>query len=107
LADYVRDTRHEPGCQQFEYFRSLEFPENALLLERWSGPEIYDIHFLNRSLQRLYGGPGTPSPATRLPAERRYGQAGLEFYQHAFFALVGGVWQPEEASQRMVTIRWP
>jgi|SRR5579859_534094 len=97
-------TRKEPGCQQFEYYRSMEFPENTALFELWRDPEIYDIHYLNRLKERVYGTPD-PSP-WRWAIERRYGQIGLEWYQHAFFVEIDGVWQPENPAQRMITVQW-
>jgi quinol monooxygenase YgiN len=105
---YYDETRAEFGCTQFEHYRSIEFPENRMTLELWDSPKIYDVHFLHRAIQRIYGvgtGPGSAGP--RQPIERRYGRAGYEFYEHSYFSLVDGVWQPSNEEQRMVTLRLP
>lgn len=102
---YSYDTRAEPGCLQFDYYRSLDFPENKLHLELWdTPPEAYDIHFLHRHLMRIWDMGAKTSPQ---PVERRYGKAGLEFYPLCFFSLTGEIWQPENPAERMITIRWP
>ncbi len=106
FKDYSMETRAQAGCLEFAFYRSLEFPENNLHLELWAAPpEAYDLHFLYRGLQRLWGlGVKRPVPQR---VEGRYGGVGMEFYQHQFFALTGDVWEPEEANRRMVTIQWP
>lgn len=98
------ETRKEPGCLQFEHYRSIEFPENTVLFELWRDPEIYDIHYLNRIKERMFGA-AKPS-SSRGSVERRYGRAGFEWYQHTFFVEIGGVWQPENPAHRSVTVRW-
>jgi len=95
-------TRAEVGCEEFEFFRSLEFPENIALTETWSSPETYDKHWLN-SLRRQAALPGGPAPT---PVERRYGAAGFEWYPHCFYTLVGDVWMPEDPARRMSTVIW-
>ncbi len=99
------DTRAEPGCLQYEQFRSIEFPVHVAGLELWSDPRIYDIHYLHRTVQRLEGTLARP-PAPAHTVERVYGENGFEFYPHIYYAPVGGVWQPEEEAQRMVTVQW-
>ncbi len=102
--DNAQETRLEPGCIQFENYRGIEFPENTCLIELWSSPEIYDIHWLNRLVQQeaRAGGPAGQRPQ----ADRRYSRPGAEWYAHSYFTLVDGVWQPEETDRRMVTVRW-
>jgi quinol monooxygenase YgiN len=105
LADYSAETRAQDGCLEFDFFRSLEFPENNLHLELWTGgPESYDLHYQFRNRTRVFG-EGVPRPADR-PAERRYGRTGVEFYQHCFYAPAGDVWQPEVPGERMSTVHW-
>ena len=106
MAEFILETRREPNCLQFDYYRSLDYPENSLHLELWDGVRAYDVHYLNRILQRLWSTSVRPVD-TSPPVTRVYGRGGLEFYQHTFYAPVGGVWQPEEDAQRMVTVRWP
>ena len=104
---YIMDTRAEPGCIQFEVFRSVEFPQHTVNLELWEEtPRVYDFHYLNRILQRQWGTLTRPVVSGEPPA-RAYGENGFEFYQSGYHALVDGVWQPENEPQRMVTVRWP
>jgi quinol monooxygenase YgiN len=103
--DNAQESRLEPGCVQFENFRSVEYPENTCLMELWTTPEIYDIHWLNRLLQqasRASSGPAAPPPQV----ERRYGSPGFEWYAHSYYTLVDGIWQPEDTRLRMSTVRW-
>lgn len=103
---YSAETRAQKGCLEFAFYRSLEYPENNLHLELWAAPPaIYDEHYYLRTIHRLYG-TGLPRPATQ-PLERRYGVDGSEHYEHAFYALVGGVWEPEDPAERLATVRWP
>ena len=105
FVPYAAETRAQAGCLEFAFYRSLEFPENNLHLELWQGPPaIYDEHFYQRTLHKLYG-IGLPRPPTP-PLERRYGSDGFEFYQHGFFTLIGDVWQPENPAERLSTVRW-
>ena len=103
---YTNDTRQEPGCIQFEQFRSVEFPVHIVNMELWTDPGIYDYHFLNRILQ-MQSGTVTRPAGPRTPIPRVNGANGFEFYQHTYYSLVGGIWQPESERERMVTVRWP
>lgn len=103
---YTNDTREEPGCIQFEQYRSIEFPVHVTNLELWTDPRIYDYHYLNRILQRQWGLLTRPAGSST-PIPRVNGENGFEFYQSSYYALVDGVWQPENEPERMVTIRWP
>jgi quinol monooxygenase YgiN len=102
---YSAETRAQKGCLEFAFYRSLEFPENNLHLELWQGPPVvYDEHYYLRTVQQLYGLGLARPPST--PLERRYGTAGLEFYQHGFFTLIDDVWEPEAPAERLATVRW-
>ncbi len=53
----------EPGCEQFEAFRSIVNPDKLLLLERWTDQAALDVHAkLNSTrpplLPELRGGRG-------------------------------------------------
>lgn len=104
--DNAAESRLEPGCIQFENFRSVEYPENTCLMELWASPEIYDIHWLNRLVQQAPRPGQPPAPPRPTPPERRYGRPGLEWYAHSYYTLVDNVWQPEDPSRRMTTVRW-
>ena len=34
----------EPGCEQYELFRSVDDPDTMVMLERWSTRELLDRH---------------------------------------------------------------
>jgi quinol monooxygenase YgiN len=34
----------EPGCEQYELFRSLDDPNRVVMLERWTSRELLDQH---------------------------------------------------------------
>lgn len=104
--DNAAESRLEPGCIQFENFRSVEFPENTCLMELWASPDIYDIHWLNRLTQQAPKPGQPPAPPRPTPPERRYGRAGMEWYAHSYYTLIDNVWQPENTAQRMTTVRW-
>ena len=38
------EVRTEPGCEQFEIFRSADDPDKLVLLERWSDQAALDAH---------------------------------------------------------------
>ena len=38
------EVRQEPGCEQYEVFRSAERPDAVVLLERWSSEEALAAH---------------------------------------------------------------
>jgi quinol monooxygenase YgiN len=89
------------GCDQFERFRGIEFPENNVLMETWT-PAAFDLQW-EVLQQESTSGPPRPRP---IPAERRYGYPGGEWYHHCFFVLVDGVWQPEDPRLRSIRVRW-
>jgi quinol monooxygenase YgiN len=44
LAERCRTTQQEPGCLQFEAFRSVLRPETWALVEHWASEEALDEH---------------------------------------------------------------
>ena len=36
--------QQEPGCQQYEFYQSLEGPDRFVLLERWDDEETLRVH---------------------------------------------------------------
>jgi len=91
----------EPGCAQFEVFRSAMRPQCYVILEHWKSEAAFDTHWkLNRS------GTRPPAPAT----DGRTSQA--EFYRYQVFRQVEGVYTPIDADAPKVHsptegIRWP
>jgi quinol monooxygenase YgiN len=105
-ADDPVETRAEPGCVEFEFFRGVEYPENVALMEVWESPEIYDRHWLSRILQQNAFAAAGNAPQRPPPMQRRYGSMGFEWYNHSYYTLVDNVWVPENPAQRMLTVRW-
>jgi quinol monooxygenase YgiN len=75
----------EPGCLQFEVFRSAMRPECYVVLEHWESEAAFDTHWnLNRS-------------GTRRPPRSAEGTTTQpEFYRHQVFRRVDGVYTPVE-----------
>jgi heme-degrading monooxygenase HmoA len=44
MADRCRAVQQEPGCQQFEVFRSALDPDKLVTLELWDDPEALAAH---------------------------------------------------------------
>jgi quinol monooxygenase YgiN len=42
--DRLEEVRREPGCEQYEIFRSAEHPDSVVLLELWSSAETLKAH---------------------------------------------------------------
>ena len=103
---YYDETRREFGCLQFDAYRSLEFPENALNLELWDSPEAIERHWIYRQVQRKYGVGSGPQGARVEPPARRYGTAGREWYPQCRYERAGDIWVPEKLAQRQSVIRW-
>lgn len=68
LAERSQAVQKEPGCIQFEVFRSVLRPERYALIELWESQEVLDER------NRARGGP-PPSPEGVTRA--------IEYYPHA------------------------
>ena len=44
MAERCRAVQQEPGCEQYELFRSAEDPDTLVLLERWSDAAALEVH---------------------------------------------------------------
>jgi quinol monooxygenase YgiN len=85
----------EPGCLQYEIFRSAMMPEKLVLIELWVNEALFDEHWrLNRS--------GKLPPQPQTPGRT----ASAEFYVQKVFANVDGVWSAAESERRLAGIRW-
>ena len=63
------ETQKEPGCLQYELFRSLENPESFTLLEKWTDEAALEVHMgVLRSRPRPAGPGITEGP----PSMERY-----------------------------------
>lgn len=56
MAERCRAAQQEPGCLQFEVFRSALRPEQYALLEHWASEEALEQH-----RQHMTPGPATPN----------------------------------------------
>ncbi len=63
-----RQAQQEPGCLQFEVFRSALRPEHWVLLEHWESPEALAVH-----AQAMAANPPRPTPGiTRVREDYEY-----------------------------------
>ncbi|GAA0717043.1 hypothetical protein Drose_16730 [Dactylosporangium roseum] len=100
-SDFANDiqtleTLREPGCEQFEYFVSVEDPARHLLLELWGDQYLYDRHWDLRLRT------GTPPTTTLHPTDT------VEFYRFAQFDCSYGWWHPTAEGPDLIpgTVRW-
>ena len=70
FAPVIDEVREEPGCSQYELFRSADDPDRLVLLERWDDQASLDAHL---EAMRARG----PSPT----APFRAGDATVERYE--------------------------
>jgi quinol monooxygenase YgiN len=56
-VERCKRAQQEPGCLQFEVFRSALRPEHYVLLELWESKEALDVH-----AQGMAGAPPQPNP---------------------------------------------
>jgi quinol monooxygenase YgiN len=44
FRDLCPSVQQEPGCQQYEFYQSLQGPDQFVLLERWDDEETLRVH---------------------------------------------------------------
>jgi quinol monooxygenase YgiN len=44
FCDLCPSVQQEPGCQQYEFYQSLEGPDRFVLLEQWDDEESLRVH---------------------------------------------------------------
>lgn len=74
-APHGAEVRTEPGCLQYDLFRSTRIPENVALLELWESKDAFDTHW---ALERTK--PNVTAEFAAGPGERRVGMSGVEIY---------------------------
>lgn len=95
MVEAFRPKQQEEGAIQYELFRSLENPAKVVLLEHWENRELYDKHWITQTARE------------GVPEMKQEGfSATLEFYTHANYEIVDGIWEPADKRQRISTIRW-
>lgn len=90
LCDAVRQ---EPGCQQFELYRSATDPCRVALLEAWDTNEHYDAHH-QQQFERLRRGEFPPFPEDVV----------VELYRQQTYLPVDGVWQARDPQDRLTSV---
>lgn len=71
----LAEVQAEPGCLQYELFRSVSHPENFTVLESWADRAAFDAHFALEMQRERVGTSHLGDPATR-----RHGSNGTEIY---------------------------
>ena len=67
-AERCKRAQQEPGCLQFEVFRSALDPKRYVLLERWESKDALAVH-----AQGMAGNPPQPTPGiTRTREDYEY-----------------------------------
>jgi quinol monooxygenase YgiN len=67
-VERCKKASQEPGCVQFEVFRSALDPARYVLLEHWESPEALAVH-----AQGMAGNPPRPNPGiTRVREDYEY-----------------------------------
>ncbi len=102
LLAYVGRARDAAGCLDAELYRSLEYPENAVVTTSWRDEHAFRSHWL----AMLESG-WNPEVLYEANALRRYGSDGTEIYHLARFARVENGFVPIEASPERSVIQWP
>lgn len=99
FAARIERCRHveatEPGCLQYEIFRSGLDPAKLVLLEHWESRELYDEHWTSQIARE-----GLPQRKPGASPSR------VEMYPHETYEVVEGVWVPTRVEARSATIRW-
>ena len=95
MVEAFKAKQQEEGAIQYELFRSVENPAKVVLLEHWENRELYDKHWITQTERE-----GVPE------LEQEGMSATLEFYDHANYVIVDGIWEPKDESRRIRTIRW-
>ncbi len=65
----TKEVQEEPGCLQYEIFRSADDPDNLVLLERWADQAALDAHMV---VLRARGPLPTAGLGEGRPAMERY-----------------------------------
>lgn len=97
----IAQTRREPGCVEYAFYRSVEFPAHLAVLELWQDQGVYDAHWqLRMKTGRAGAGGGENAP-------REHGSNGFEFYRQQTFMHLYDRWLPTAEINWSETIAWP
>ncbi len=91
-SPHYDEVNAEPGCVQYELFRSTRNPENLAMLEHWATRQAFLDHW---TLEQTRTSKTRELSAPR--EERKVGDAGLEiYYKLQYYTWDGKDWQPSE-----------
>lgn len=115
FGDRDAHAKAHSGCLQYEFYQSLEFPENVAQVELWDSVASFEAHWseLLGAGERLSVLGSAPEEICApfhqgLPSTpRRGGVNGVEMYQHASYTQQDDVWVPMQESDRPRSVRWP
>ena len=99
-------TRREPGCQGYDWCRSLVDPHHFCLAELWESQPIYDAHWLLRLKVAEAAQARGATPQRRVPGPRSLGENGVEFYRHQPFRHHYDRWLPADVAAWSETVSW-
>lgn len=94
MVEAFKPKQQEEGALEYQLFRSVEEPSKLILLEHWASKALYDKHWSEQVARE-----GVPVANPDCDVQ-------IEFYQHACYELLDGVWQPSETADRSTTVRW-
>jgi quinol monooxygenase YgiN len=106
LLDLSRQARGIRGCLESEFYRGIEFPQNALILQLWQDQYLFADYWDGL----LGGGAGPLEVFWKSTAERRYAMDSSEFYEHCPFIRSSDgseVFVAPGQGDRSVRIFWP
>jgi quinol monooxygenase YgiN len=92
----------EPGCVQYEVFRSAMNPNRVALIEHWASYEDFDKHWALTQAPR----PATPAPPAGSPPPAPAPRRRAELYQQTEYEVVDGVWEASDQAARVKSVRW-
>lgn len=87
----LAEVQSEPGCQQYELFRSTSHPENFAVLESWVDRRAFDAHWALEQQRPRVGVSHLGAPESR-----RHGRNGTEIYweqQNWGWNATNGLWK--------------
>jgi quinol monooxygenase YgiN len=87
--DHLAEVASEPGCLQYEMFRSSSDPDQIALLEHWASRDAFETHWALELSQP--GGPGVPA-VDHLLVEWNGAMFHTEIYNRKRSVFADGEW---------------
>jgi quinol monooxygenase YgiN len=89
---HLDEVRGEPGCIQYEIFRSASDPDQLVMLEHWESREAFDAHWDRERNQP--GGPGVAEANGLFAPPVGDEPPGPEMYAYTKYYIDGDVFRP-------------